>query len=328
MSARKKPVVAVCRPIPEAGLKLLRQRCVVKMHNGPVLSPRQLAQFIKGSDAILTLLTDKIDEEALAAAGPQLKIVANYAVGFDNIDLAAVAKRGLVATNTPGQLTDSVAEHSLALLLATSRRIVEADRFVREGQYKQWEPMLFWGQPLLGRTLGLVGSGRIGAALGQIAHRGLRMRILYHDMACCPDLEKYTGATRVGLRELLRRSDVVSLHVPLLPSTRHLIGREELSVMKPEAILINTARGPVVDEAALTEALTEKRIFAAALDVFEREPAIAAGLKRLPNVVLTPHIASATRDAREQMSIMAARNILAVLSGKSAVNPISLPVIT
>jgi glyoxylate reductase len=328
MSGRKKPLVAVCRQIPEAGLKLLRTRCTVKLHSGDVLTARQLKAFVKGADAILTLLTDKVDAELLVAAGPQLKIIANYAVGFDNLDLEAIARQGLVATNTPGQLTDSVAEHSLALLLATSRRIVEADQFVRAGKYQQWEPLLFWGQPLLGRTLGLVGSGRIGAALGLIAHRGLRMRILYHDVCSCPDLERHAGASRVGLRELLRRSDVVSLHLPLLPSTRHLIGRAELALMKPESILINTARGPVVDETALTEALTEKRIFAAALDVFEHEPTIAAALRRLPNVVLTPHIASATRDAREQMSEMAARNILAVLSGKPAVNLIPLPKIT
>lgn len=328
MSGSKKPVVAVCRPIPEAGIKLLRGKYTIKQHNDRVMSPRQLREFVQGADAVLSLLTDKIDADVLEAAGPNLKIVANYAVGFDNIDLAAVAARGLVATNTPGQLTESVAEHSLALLLATSRRIIEADIFVREGQYKQWEPMLFWGQPLLGQTLGLVGSGRIGAAFGLMAHRGLRMRILYHDVCPNKDLEHGAGATRVGLRDLLRRSDVVSLHVPLLPSTRHLIGREELSLMKPTALLINTARGPVVDEAALTDALTERRIFAAALDVFEHEPTIAAALRRLPNVVLTPHIASATRAAREQMSEMAARNIIAVLSGKPAVNPIKLPCIS
>jgi len=304
------------------GLKLLRQSCTVKVHAGSVMTPRQLRQFVKGADAILTLLTDHIDGDVLEAAGPQLKIVANYAVGFDNLELDEISRRELVATNTPGQLTDSVAEHSMALLLATCRRIVEADQFVRAGEYKEWEPMLFWGMPLLGRTLGLIGSGRIGAAFGLMAHRGLRMRILYHDVSACPDLEKHAGATRVGLRELLRRSDVVSLHVPLLPSTRHLIGRTELGLMRPQSVLINTARGPVVDEAALTEALMERRIFAAALDVFEHEPTVAAALRRLPNVVLTPHIASATREAREQMSIMAARNILAVLSGKPAVNPI------
>lgn len=328
MSGRKRPLVAVCRPIPESGLKLLRAKYQVKVHDGPVMNPRQLKQFVSGAGAILSLLTDRIDAEVLQAAGPSLKIVANYAVGFDNIDLSSIAQSGLVATNTPGQLTESVAEHSLALLMATSRRIVEADAFVRTGKYKQWEPMLFWGQPLIGQTLGLVGSGRIGAAFGLMAHQGLRMRVLYHDVCENRDLERGAGATRVGLRELLRRSDVVSLHVPLLPSTRHLIGRHEIALMKPTALLINTARGPVIDESALIDALIERQIFAAALDVFEHEPTISAALRRLPNVVLTPHIASATRAAREQMSDMAARNIIAVLSGKSPVNPIPLPPIS
>ncbi len=329
MNAKKeRPLVVVCREIPEIGIKLLTPKYRVVMHKGDVLTVPQLKRFVKGAAGIVSLLTDKIDDEIIKAAGPQLKIVANYAVGFDNIDLDAVARAGLVATNTPGQLTESVAEHSLALLLAASRRIVEADAYVRDGQYKQWEPMKFWGQPLLGKTIGLVGSGRIGAAFGIIAHNGLRARILYHDVCANEVLERSAGASRVGLRELLRRSDVVSLHVPLLASTRHLIGRRELELMKPESILINTARGPVVDEDALTEALMKRRIFAAALDVFEHEPRIAATLRRLPNVVFTPHIASATRDAREQMSIMAARNIVAVLSGKLPVNPISLPTLS
>lgn len=329
MSPSGKKVVAVCRQIPESGLKLLRGKYEIKQRPRPdVMTPDQLKKFVRGAHAILSLLTEKIDESVIQAAGPQLQIVANYAVGFDNIDLDAVASAGIVATNTPGQLTESVAEHSFALMMAASRRVIEADEFVRRGQYQQWEPMLFWGEPLIGHTLGLVGSGRIGAAFGRLAHGGLRMRVLYHDVMINHDLEKATGASRVGLRELLRRSDVVSLHVPLLPSTRHLIGETELGLMKDSAILINTARGPVVDEAALVKALKTKQIFAAALDVFEHEPKISAALKRLNNVTLTPHIASATKAAREQMSTMAARNILAVLSGKPPVNPIKLPLIT
>lgn len=328
MSRASKPLVVVCRPIPDSGLALLKNRFQVKVHNDRPMSPSALRLFVRGADAILSLLTDKIDDAVLEAAGPNLKIVANYAVGFDNIDLEAVACRQIVATNTPGQLTESVAEHSFALMMATARRVVEADRFVRAGQYKQWEPMLFWGTPLLGRTLGLVGSGRIGGAFGLMAHRGLRMRVLYHDLVPNRELERQTGASRVGLRDLLRRADVVSLHVPLLACTKHLIGRRELALMKPESIIVNTARGPVVDETALIEALSAGRLRGAALDVFEREPKVGGIMRRLPNVVLTPHIASATREAREQMSEIAARNIIAVLSGKPAVNPIPLPVIT
>lgn len=320
----KKLKVAVLRTIPESAITRLQKRYQVVMNrSGRVLTPTQAHKLVKGASGVISLLTDHIDDELIKAAGPELKVVANYAVGFDNFDLAALEKNGVVGTNTPGQLTDSVAEHSLSLLLDVARRVSEGDRFVRANRYKQWEPMILWGQPLIGRTLGIVGGGRIGAALALMCHNGFRMRILYSDVCHCPDLEKNTGAKRVSLHELLRQSDVVSLHCPLMPSTKHLIGPTELAQMKPTAILINTARGPVVNERALVAALRQKKIFGAGLDVFEFEPALVPGLSKLENVVLTPHIGSATAEARQMMADMATANIEAVLSGRAAKNPVT-----
>lgn len=264
--------------------------------------PEELAAFVAGADGIVALLIDPVDEAFLEAAGPQLQIVANFAVGYDNVDLAAAARRGVKVSNTPDVLTQAVAEHTLALLLAVARRIVEGDRIVREGRFRTWGPSFLLGTELYGKTLAVVGPGRIGETVARIAEGGFGMRV-----------------ERVGLGDdlltALARADVVLLHVPLDEKTRHLIGPEELRAMKETAILVNTSRGPVVDEAALVEALRAGEIAGAGLDVYEREPELAEGLAGLPNVVLAPHTASATLEARSAMSRLAAENVIAALEG-------------
>ncbi|MBI5621543.1 D-glycerate dehydrogenase [Candidatus Falkowbacteria bacterium] len=315
----EKRKVFVTRSIPEAGLALLRQQKNVRLIVSPhdrVLTRAELLRGVKGADAILCLLTDKIDGAVMDSAGPQLKGIANYAVGFDNIDLAAAKKRGIWVSNTPGASTNAVAEHAVALLLALMHRLPEADRFVRAGKYKGWAPMLLTGSELPGRTLGIVGVGRIGSALAHRLADGFGLRVVYSDVIRNIQLEKQFKAKRLSLRQLLRQADVVSLHVPLLPSTRHLIGAKELKLMKPTAYLINTSRGPVVDEKALVTALRHQTIAGAGLDVYEFEPKLAPGLAKLNNVILTPHIASATLEARTAMAIMAAKNIIHIIAGK------------
>lgn len=325
----QKPIIAVTRLIPEAGLKLLKTKKYdlrISPHN-KILSKKELFAFTKGASAVLSLLTDKIDEAFFANAGSQLKIVANYAVGFDNIDLAAAKKHNVLITNTPGVLTHAVAEFTFAAMLACAKRIVPADRFTRAEKYHGWDPLLLLGMELNGKTLGVVGAGRIGGTVAKMA-ANFGMKIIYNNPKPDKELEKSCGAKFVSFAELLKKSDVVTLHVPLLPETRHLISAKELKSMKRTAILINTARGPIVDEKALVRALQEKHIFAAALDVYEAEPAIDCDtsdtleLRKLPNVILTPHIASATHETRDEMSLLAARNIIAVLEGKKPLSPV------
>jgi glyoxylate reductase len=308
-------------------LKKARHRVTVlkKSHN---IQRRKLLKTVKGRDAILTLLSNRIDDRVLKAAGPQLKIVANYAVGFDNVDVKAAAKRGIIVTNTPSVVVnESVAEHTFALMVSLAHRIPEAHIFTTHGRYKGWTPDLFLGGNLCGKTLGLIGAGRIGASVAARAVTGFGMKVIYSDMRPNPDLEKKLKAKKVSMDQLLKRSDFVSLHVPLLPSTRHLISTKELNKMKKNAYLINTARGPVVDEKALLKALKAKKIAGAGIDVFECEPAIDCDLtdnlelRAFPNVVLTPHIASATIEARQDMARVAAKNIVAVLAGKKPLNP-------
>lgn len=286
------------------------------------LSTDELKNFVVGAGAILSLLTDKITGEVMDAAGDQLKIIANYAVGFDNIDLAEAGKRGIAVTNTPGVLTEAVAEHTFALILAVAKNIIEADRFTRSGSYQGWEPELFLGVGLYGKTLGIIGAGRIGSFVAKAA-QGFNMKILYHDVKRNPQFEEGTGAQFVDLMSLLSNSDVVTIHVPLTPETKHLLGANHFPLMKRSAIIINTSRGPIVDEASLVEALRSGTIAGAGLDVYENEPRLAEGLDVLKNVVLTPHTASATVEARSAMSKIAAENILAVLSGQPPVNPAS-----
>lgn len=311
--------IFVTRKIPEAGIKMLKEKgyeVEVSDFDG-VLPREQLLEKVKGADAILSLLTDKINAEVFDAAGPQLKIVANYAVGYDNLDVAEAKKRGIMLTNTPEVLTESVAEHAIALMFAISRRIVESDQFMRDGKYVGWAPMLFLGNDLLGKTLGLIGLGRIGTAVAKRMHDGFEMKIIYYDVKRNEDLEKQYHLEYKNLDDLLKESDFISVHVPLSVTTKHLIGEPQLKIMKKSAYLINTSRGPVIDENALVQALKNSEIKGAALDVYENEPKMAAGLAELPNTVLTPHTASATEETRSKMSELAAKNIIAVLEGKT-----------
>ncbi|GMR18979.1 MAG: D-glycerate dehydrogenase [Patescibacteria group bacterium] len=314
--------VFVTREIPDEGLKLLEGKVDLEVYDKDQVIPRaQLLEKVKGIDALLPLLTDKIDAELMDAAGPQLKVIANYAVGFDNIDVKAATQRKIYVANTPGVLTEAVAEHAFGLLLAIGRRIPEADRFTRAGNYKGWEPMLLLGTEIKGKTLGVVGLGRIGSRISEMAVKGMGMKVIYYDVKQNADFEKEFEATyKSKLDDLLSEADFVTIHVPLLPATRHLIDAEKLSLMKKTAYLINTSRGPVVDEKALVEALKSKTIAGAALDVYEEEPRLAPGLADLENVVLTPHTASATNEARGAMSTLAAQAILDVLSGKPPQN--------
>lgn len=325
-----KDFICITRNLPYTGIKKLKDAGFqVEMYKGEGAIPRkELLKNVKGAAAILSLLTDTIDDAVMAAAGPSLKIIANYAVGFDNVDLPAAKKRGIVVTNTPSdKVNEAVAEHAFALMITLARRIVEADAFAKAKKYKGWSPTIFTGTDLYGKTLGIVGAGRIGSALARRAVKGFGMKAIYADARRNPDLEKECSAKQLPLEQLLERANFISLHVPLLPSTHHLISTAEFSLMKKTAFLINTARGPVVDEKALLRALRTKRIAGAGLDVFEAEPAIDCDvtdnleLKSFPNVILTPHIASATIEAREAMCDVAVENILAVLSGKPALNP-------
>lgn len=325
-----KPYIYVTRQFADSGIKkLIAKGYRVEVYaEDKIISRKELLKNVKGMTAILSLLTDKIDDEVFTAAGKDLKIVANYAVGFDNVDLAAAKKRGIVITNTPHEkVNEAVAEHTFALMMALARRIPEADTFAKAKKYTGWSPTLLIGTDLYGKTFGIIGAGRIGAAAARRGVKGFGMKLVYSDMKRNPDLEKELGATFLPMEKLLEVSDFVSLHVPLLPSTRHLISTSEFALMKKTAFLINTARGPVVDEKALLRAIKTKRIAGAGIDVFECEPAIDCDmtdnleLKSFPNVILTPHIASATIEAREAMSMVAAENIIAVLDGKSPINP-------
>lgn len=316
--------VYVTRMLPEQNMEDLRKCFDVEVNpHDRELSKAELKEMVKGRDAVISLLTDVIDGEVLDAAGAQLKIVANYAVGFNNLDLAAATQRGVILTNTPGVLDDATATLAFSLLLAVARRIPETDKYVRDGKWNGWSPTLFIGLDVDRRTLGIAGLGRIGQNLARKA-KGFDMKIIYADFKRNMEFEKQFGATFVDKETLLRESDFLSLHVPLLPDTRHYIGSTELKMMKKTAVLINTSRGPVVDEAALVKALKEKEIWGAGLDVFENEPALAAGLSDLDNVVILPHIASATMETRIAMGNIAVENVIKVLGGQSpdtCVNP-------
>lgn len=315
------PKVFVTRRIPDSGIMLLKEKgFAVEISDFDGVLPRDiLLQKVKGVDAILSLLTDKIDGELMDAAGPQLKVIGQFAVGFDNVDLRAAAQRQIIVTNTPGVLTEATAELTVALIYAVARRIVEADKLMRSGDFQGWAPLMLLGNNLIGKVLGLVGLGRIGQA---VARRMQHMKILYHDLSRNEQVERDNGFEYCELDHLLKTSDFVSIHVPLTSETRHLIDANRLRLMKETAYLINTSRGPVVDEVALVAALESGQIKGAALDVYENEPRMAQGLAELTNVVLAPHIGSATEEARSAMSELAARNIVAVLSGQDALTPI------
>lgn len=307
--------IFVTRKIPEPGLELLKKEHDVEVNPyDRVLTKEEIIKKLKGKDGLLCLLTDIIDEE-LIKSEPKLKMIASYAVGYDNIDIKAATERGIPVSNTPGVLTDTTAEMAWALLFSVARRIVEGDSFTRDGKFKGWGPMLMLGQDVTNKTLGIIGAGRIGTAFA-LKSKGFSMKVLYVDEKTNYTLEKELGAKKVEFNELLKQSDYISLHVPLFPSTHHLIGEKELQMMKKTAVLINTSRGPVVDEKALVKALKEKWIFGAGLDVYEHEPEITEELKKLDNVVLQPHSASSTFETRTKMAIMAAENMIAGLKGE------------
>lgn len=317
-------LIKVTRPIPEAGLKLLRDRGYeLDIHPDKVMAKNQLMEFVQGATGILSMLTEKIDGDVMDAAGPNLKIISQFTVGYDNIDLDAAKKRGIVVTNTAGSISaPAVAEHAVALMFAVARHIPEADEFSRKGKYKQWDPNLFLGPLLCGKTVGIIGTGQIGSQFARMCHNGFRMKVVYSDVVRNKELERDLGAHKVEIEKLLREADVVSLHTPLLPATHHLMNKERFGYMKPTAILINTARGPVVDEAALTKALANGTIAGAGIDVFEHEPEISPELTKMPNVIITPHIASATMDTRVTMAECTAKNLVAYFSTGEPLNRI------
>ncbi len=319
-----KKKVFVTRPIPQPALdKLFAEFDVTMNEEDRVLTREELLAGVKGMDAVLCLLTDGIDDEVFKAAGDQCKIFANYAVGYNNINTEDATANNTIVTNTPGVLDEATSDLAWTLLFAASRRVVEADAYMRGGKYKGWGPLMYIGQDITGRTLGVVGSGRIGTAFAKKA-KGFEMKVLYTDIKPNPEFEAMTGGTFVDKETLLKESDFVSLHVPLFPSTTHYISEAELKMMKKSAVLVNTARGPIVDEKALVEALKNEEIFAAGLDVFEEEPLMCEGLAELENVTILPHIASATIDTRTNMGMIAVDNIINVLNGKApntCVNP-------
>ena len=326
--AEARPRVFVARRIPEEGLDAIRAGCDVDLWEDELPPPRdELLRRVAGVDGVLTLLTDRVDDEFLDAAGPGLRVVSNYAVGFDNVDVAACARRGIPVGNTPGVLTETTADLAWALLMAAARRVSEGERYVRDGQWKTWGPLLLLGPDVHGATIGVVGFGRIGQAVARRA-QGFGMEILYHDVQELPrDVTEPLGATYLPLEELLPRSDFVSLHVNLSPVTRHLINAETLSWMRPSAVLVNTSRGPVVDQAALADALDAKRLFAAALDVTDPEPIpMDDRLVGRDDCVIVPHIASASRATRAKMAEMAAANLLAGVRGVALPTEVPVPV--
>ncbi len=316
--------VAVTRVIPDAGLDLLRDAAEVRLWEDELPpSPEELDTLLEGAAGALTLLTDRIDGEVLDRH-PQLKVVSNFAVGFDNVDVPAATEHGVAVCNTPNVLNDATAEMAFTLMTAAARRVVEAADYVRDGKWKTWGPKLLLGQDLTGAALGIVGFGRIGKKLARMVS-GFDMEVLVNDVYHDPQAEEEFGVTYVSLDELLERSDFVSLHVLLNEDTHHLIGTDQFKRMKSTAVLVNAARGPVVDTDALVHALQTGEIFAAGLDVTDPEPLPADHpLVSLPNCTVVPHIASATVTSRDNMAKLAANNLLDVLSGReprAIVNP-------
>ncbi|MEK7646701.1 MAG: D-glycerate dehydrogenase [Patescibacteria group bacterium] len=315
--------ILITREIPQIGIDMLEAQgynvtvCPGKAGDAP-LPQKKFLSYLKKTpyDAVISLLTDKIDTKTLDVA-PTVKIFANYAAGFNNIDLAETKKRGVIATNTPGVSSVAVAEHAVALMFALTTRLVEADLFTKKGKYKGWSPMSFIGSDITGTTIGLIGVGSIGYEVARMLARGFGVKIVYYDVVANTKLESEFSATRSDTVEgVLAQADIVSLHVPLLDSTHHLMNASRFAQMKPTAFLVNTSRGPVVDEKALVSALKKRQIAGAGLDVFEYEPKITSGLTKFPNVVLTPHIASARTSARNDMARIAVQNVIDVLEGR------------
>jgi glyoxylate reductase len=312
-----KPNIYVTRRLPAAAMALLEKNFTLEGNPfDRVLTREELLSAVKGRDGLLPLLTDRIDGELMEEAGKQLRVIANYAVGFNNIDVPAATARQIAVTNTPGVLTDTTADLTLALILGVARRLAESDRYARAGKYEGWAPLLFLGADVHHKTLGLMGFGRIGYAVAKRA-LGFDMRILYHDTRRAdPELEKQVQARYVDRDTLLREADFLSIHVPLTPETKRFMSTREFSLMKPTAYIVNTARGEVIDEEALVTALQDQQIAGAGLDVFEHEPAIHPSLLTIDQVIILPHIGSASTETRTKMGLMAAENLIAVFQGR------------
>lgn len=322
---QEEKIIYITRKIPEPGLKLLDEKGI-KYDIGNFKKPpttKDLKKELqkKNYTGVISFLTDKIDSEIMEAF-PGIKIYSNFAVGYDNLNIEDAKARGIFLTNTPGTSAMAVAEHTVALMLALTTRLVEGDEYMRRGKYKGWDPNIFIGTDLKGKVIGLIGAGQIGTEVAKMLRYGFGANIIYSDIKRNTDLENIDGIVKRETEEVLRESDIVSLHVPLLPTTKHLINSETLKTMKPTAFLINTSRGPVVDEKALIEALEKDIIRGAGLDVFEFEPKLSKGLTKLPDVIITPHIASSRQSAREMMSIIAAKNIISFLETGKPINNI------
>lgn len=317
--------IYITRKIPEAGLKLLREKGIT-FDIGTSKLPPTKKEIIKALskkpyDGIISFLTDEIDKEVFDSC-PTAKVCANFSVGFNNIDTKEAEKRNICVSNTPGTSSTAVAEHTVALMLALTTRIVEGDEFMRKGKYKGWDPDLFVGTDMKGKTIGLIGAGQIGTEVAKILHYGFGSKIIYSDINESVELDNIDQTIRKETAEILKEADIVSLHVPLLPTTHHLINKDSLLTMKKTAFLINTSRGAVVDEKALVQALKNNTIRGAALDVFEFEPKLTKGLTKLPDIILTPHIASARQSARDMMAEIAAKNIIAAIETGKVVNSV------
>jgi len=311
----QKPKLFITRYIPEPAIKRLEEVFEVEIFpENRAITHEELKEKVKDIDALICLLTDNIDHEIIEAAS-NLKCISVYAVGYNNIDVETATKHGIVICNTPGVLTETTADLAWALIMSCARRIVEADCFVREGKFQGWEPMLMLGNDIFGKTLGIIGMGRIGRAVANRA-LGFDMKVIYYDPQVDPE-SLPSDYVSVDLTTLCQNSDFISIHTPLTPETRHLIGEKEFNLMKPTAILINTARGPIIDEQTLISALKEHKIAGAGLDVYENEPVIPEELIKLSNVILLPHIGSASYETRTKMALLAAENAIAVIEGKN-----------
>jgi glyoxylate reductase len=313
--------VLVTREIPEAGLRPFEDFDVTVLSEGPP-ERDELLEAVRGIAGVLSTVTEKIDAEFMDAAGDDLKVIANMAVGYDNVDLEAANERGVVVTNTPGVLTETTADTAFMLLLAAARRLGEGERIVRAGEWEAWGPKMLLGPDVWGKKLGILGFGEIGQALARRA-KGFGMELIYWNRSRKEEAEKELEARYLELGELLETCDFLSIHAPLTEETTHLIGAPELEKMKTEAVLVNTSRGPLVDEGALVDALEERRIFAAGLDVYEEEPKVHPKLLELENVVLAPHIGSASFETRDRMAATAGEDLRAVLRGEQPKNPVN-----
>jgi glyoxylate reductase len=315
--------IFITRKIPAAGIQLLKNKGYeVEVYQEDSALPYEvLLEKTKQADALITLLSDKIDKNLIESSG-RLKIIANYAVGYNNIDTESAKQNNIVVTNTPDILTPATADLTWALILAVTKRVAEGDQFVRQGKFTGWGPELLLGGDITGKTMGIIGAGRIGQAAGRRA-AGFEMKILYTSNSPKPDFEKQTGAQKVTLDELLNQSDIITIHCPLTPETHHLLNADNLNKVKKGAYLINTSRGQVVHEEALVKALQSGQLAGAGLDVFEFEPEVHPALFTMPQAVLMPHAGSATFETRSEMAAMCARNIIAVMEGKPPINPVN-----